>query len=87
MNSWKKAIAWSVGTFATERSVSRLTEARIEAYTRQAFCRFGRICGICAPCVVERLKSGSEAEPESSERAEDDEWEGVANDPLQKRLS
>lgn len=86
IQSWKKAgegkymVSWVRGRYC---GVDRLTESRIEAHCRQAFCRVGkRIRSICTGSVVRWHQSEAEREPEGAERAEDDEWEGVANNPL-----
>lgn len=41
-------------------------------------------CAIGAPCVVEWYQSAGEGQPECTKTAEDDAWEGVADQPLLK---
>jgi hypothetical protein len=54
---------------------AKLTETRVES---------GGVCAFCesSSSVVLRHHGEAEGEPESAERTEDDEREGVANDPL-----
>jgi hypothetical protein len=57
--------------------MTKLTETRVESGG------FYSSCGFKSPgSVVLRHHGEAEGEPESAERTEDDEREGVANNPL-----
>ena len=60
------------------------TERGIEGWLRKTFRNVtsGRVSAVR---VVEWLESRSVGQPESAKRAEDDEWEGVAENELAER--
>ena len=59
-----------------------LTETDIEPNRLQPRAALNCGVGIGAIRVVDGLEGGSETEPEGAERGEDDEGEGVTEDPL-----
>jgi hypothetical protein len=62
------------------------TETGIELNSCQPLARSGkRVRRESTVCIVEWLESSSKGQPESTERAEDDEGECVADQPLSKR--
>jgi hypothetical protein len=62
--------------------MGRLTNADIEPNTLQARAIRLALCAVCKVRVVKGLEGSSVAEPESAEGCEDDEREGVTEDPL-----
>lgn len=58
-------------------------EGRHEGRIGRCGIRFGR--GVCDRSVVERCEGGSKSQPESTEGAEYDEWEGVSKNELEER--
>jgi hypothetical protein len=59
-----------------------LTKTNVEAISVETCADCGVRVGVRAVGMVERLKSGSPTKPEGTERAEDDEGEGIAENPL-----
>jgi hypothetical protein len=61
------------------------TETGIELNSCQSLARSSKgVRRKSTVCIIEWLKSSSKSQPESTERAEDDEGERVADQPLSK---
>lgn len=58
------------------------TETRIESNRLKSKSRVVGVAGVCPIRVEEGLEGATEGQPESAEGAEDDEREGVADNPF-----